>query len=94
MPLYKKKAPTFEAVQWTGRNFHDVVDLVDWSRIDRNAAVEKTPRIERLPSNDLIFSTPSADVPVDIGDWIVKNEDGDCVPWNIADFAEAFEPCG
>lgn len=90
MPRFTKKPVTVEAVQWTGRNLREVIDLTGlhpsakgWTWGEYERVVEKY---------GLKIFTLEGAMPASVGDWIIKGVKGECYPCKPDIFEATYDP--
>lgn len=80
MPLYRKRAVTIEAVQFTGDNVEEILKL--------------GPDVVRQRDNKLIVITLEGDMRANVGDWIIKGVADELYPCRNDVFLRTYEPVG
>jgi hypothetical protein len=78
MPLYRKRAVTIEAVQFTGDNVDEV------SKLGPDVVLQK--------DNKLIIITLEGDMRANVGDWIIKGVADELYPCRHDVFLRTYEP--
>jgi len=88
--LFKKRPVIVEAIQWKGDNLSEIVAMTGlhpfahkWTWDEYEAVVAK---------DGLKIWTAEASKVAKVGDWIIKDADGDCDVCDPAVFAETYEP--
>ena len=87
---YRKKPIIVEAVKWTGLNLEEIKNFVDESLLyniyDRAWKAGKAPVIV-----DMQIRTPKGNMPVSVGDYIIKGIAGEFYPCKPDIFKETYE---
>ena len=77
---FRKKPVVIEAVQFTGRNYREIM---------RFCAIARDP-VDTYPN--LIIPTLEGDMLASVGDWIIQGVSGEFYPCKPDIFAKTYDP--
>ncbi len=80
MKKFRKKPVVIEAIQFTGENSKECMEFCPVAKISEG------------PMADLIIRTIEGDYLCTVGDWIIKDANGDFFPCKPDPFEGAYEP--
>ncbi len=78
MGKFRKKPTIVEAIQWNGKNIDEVLAFLGTQTYGEFAG-------------QVLVANPKAILMATIGDWIVKDGDGEFHPCNPIDFEKTYE---
>ena len=90
MPKFRKKPVIVQAIQWTGENLREVIDLAG---LHPSANKWSWPEYEQVVrDHGLKIFTREGPLMASVGHWIVRGDNGDV--WPVADdyFRASYEP--
>lgn len=83
MPSFRKRAVTIEAVQFTGDNLDEIVEMLGPDLVDQQV----TQQINRL-----VIRTLEGDMRANVGDWIIRGVADEAYPCRNDVFLRTYEP--
>lgn len=87
---YKKKSAVIDAIQWTGDNLREIINFIGW----HESASQKWTweEYEYVVANEgLKIFTLYGPIMASIGDYIIKDIDGECFPCEQEIFDEIYD---
>ncbi len=88
--LYRKKPVVVEAIRWTGDNLHKVIEMTGLLPPAKQWMWEEYEQV--VKEKVLKIFTPSGPVIASIGDWIIKDAEGEVYPCKPDIFEKTYEP--
>ncbi len=85
MPKFRKLPVIIEAVQFTGKNQHELGEFA-------SAGLTYTEEFNTLAIDDLHVHTLEGDMKISEGDWLIKGIKGEFYPCKADIFAATYEP--
>lgn len=80
MAKFRKKPVEVEAVQWTGENHREMFDFLTWNQWDKKYMTASGDHFyidHSEVKGGLVIKSGHRNVPAKIGDYIIKNEQGE-----------------
>jgi hypothetical protein len=87
MSRYKSKPTEVEAIRWYGSNTKQIRDFCG----NTNYTMINTSPPWELPTRILTFHTFKSDIDVRVGDYIVKDTNGNIYPCSMEIFENTYE---
>lgn len=91
---FRKKPVVIDAVQWTGTNLFEIVELESGGRplLTCDTAREAWEHYEtHVAKHGLTIKTLEGVMAASVGDWIIKGVQGECYPCKPDIFAMTYE---
>jgi hypothetical protein len=90
MPMFRKKPLVIEAVEWTGENLREVIDLIGLHPSVKDWPWEEYENVVRI--DGLKIFTLEGPLMADVGDHIIKGIQGEAYPIKPDIFEKTYEP--
>ena len=89
---YRKRPVVIDAIQWTGENLHEVIELTGLHDSARNRWAAWDDYEAFVRAHGLKIFTLEGPLHAAVGDWIIKGVKGECYPCKPDVFMATYEP--
>lgn len=84
MAKYRKKPVVIEAIQWSGSNWHQMLEFAEWGEGEENNDAH-------VEGNKLFIRTLEGTMEASPGDWVIQGVQGEFYPCKPDIFEATYE---